>query len=142
MRAVVRRSFIAVAMVTLLFHLVPQAAGAGQRMVTVNGVVLGPRDLALADASVGFRVPDGRYWYDAPSGYWGVLGGPVLGRLPPQPQAPSAVSPQPQQRPLQQQQQHGYTYQSPSHSFGSMWFAPGRADRPQEEDWAGLRTSE
>lgn len=56
---------------------------AGQRRVSVNGVWLGPADQALADRNAGYRVPDGYYWYDPASGYWGLLGGPALGWVPP-----------------------------------------------------------
>ena len=56
-------------------------AHAEQRMVSVNGVWLGPTELALADRNAGYRVPNGYHWYDVPSGYWGLVGGPVLDRL-------------------------------------------------------------
>ena len=57
------------------------------RAVIVNGQLLGPQELAVADANAGFYLPDGRYWYDPQSGYWGVEGGPALGRVAPQPQS-------------------------------------------------------
>lgn len=58
-------------------------AHAEQRMVSVNGVWLGPQELALADRNAGYHVPNGYYWYDASSGYWGLVGGPVLGQVSP-----------------------------------------------------------
>jgi len=64
---------------------VPTPATAQQRMVTVNGVLLGPQQLAVADRAAGFRLPTGHYWLDHQSGYWGVVGGPAVGRVPPQP---------------------------------------------------------
>jgi hypothetical protein len=64
----------------------PGAAGAAHRAVTVNGILLGPQELALADRAAGFALPDGNYWYDASSGLWGVRGGPALGRVAPAPQ--------------------------------------------------------
>lgn len=63
--------------------LLSSAAVAQQRAVSVNGVWLGPEQLAVADMYAGYRLPDGNYWYDAASGYWGVVGGPVLGQVPP-----------------------------------------------------------
>jgi hypothetical protein len=66
---------------------VPSESGAGHRYVTVNGLVLGPQELAMADANAGFVLPDGHYWYDMASGYWGAVGGPALGRVAAQPQA-------------------------------------------------------
>jgi hypothetical protein len=65
---------------------VPSECHAGHRYVTVNGVPLGPQELAIADANAGFALPDGHYWYDVASGYWGAVGGPALGRVAPQAQ--------------------------------------------------------
>ena len=59
------------------------AVDAAPRLVTVNGVWLGPAELAQADRNAGFRVPDGHYWYDPASGLWGLVGGPPVGRVPP-----------------------------------------------------------
>ncbi len=59
------------------------AAHAEQRTVSVNGAWLGPAELVLADRNAGYRVPNGCYRYDMSSGYWGLVGGPVLGRVPP-----------------------------------------------------------
>jgi hypothetical protein len=64
----------------------PIESRAGHRYVTVNGFVLETQELAVADASAGFPLPDGHYWYDAASGYWGMVDGP-LGRVVPQTQA-------------------------------------------------------
>jgi hypothetical protein len=56
-------------------------------MVSVNGVWLGPAELAMADGNAGYRVPDGHYWYDVRTGYWGLVGGPALGQVSPAPAA-------------------------------------------------------
>jgi hypothetical protein len=66
--------------------LAPSVSHAGHRYVTVNGVPLGLQELAIADANAGFVLPDGDYWYDVGSGYWGAVGGPALGRVAPQAQ--------------------------------------------------------
>jgi hypothetical protein len=51
--------------------------------VSVNGQWLAPQQLAEADHAVGFMLPNGHYWYDVASGYWGVVGGPVVGQVAP-----------------------------------------------------------
>jgi hypothetical protein len=56
---------------------------AGHRTVIVNGALLGPQELMIADRNAGFPLPDGRYWYDPQSGYWGPEGGPAAGQVPP-----------------------------------------------------------
>ena len=60
------------------------AASAQQRMITVNGAWLTPEQAALADRNAGFRLPNGHYWLDWNSGLWGVVNGPVVGRLTPE----------------------------------------------------------
>lgn len=78
----VRNGFLALGLVVAATAIT--AAEAQQRLVTVNGVVLGPQELAVADRAAGFRLPSGHYWLDHQSGYWGVVGGPAVGRVPPQ----------------------------------------------------------
>jgi hypothetical protein len=51
---------------------------ADMRRITVNGAATDQ-----LDRLVGFRVPDGDYWYDAKSGAAGAMGGPCEGFLPP-----------------------------------------------------------
>ncbi len=41
------------------------------------------RTLEQVEARLGFRLPDGDYWYDSACGAAGRWGGPVLGSLPP-----------------------------------------------------------
>lgn len=78
----VKRAFLALGLVVAATNVTP--AEAQQRMITVNGVLLGPQELAVADRAAGFRLPNGHYWLDHQSGYWGVVGGPAVGRVPPQ----------------------------------------------------------
>jgi len=62
----------------------PASAGhLGGRYITVNGQPLNPRQMAEADWNVGLRLPNGHYWWDPNTGYWGVVGGPALGRVAP-----------------------------------------------------------
>lgn len=63
----------------------PLTAQAQKRYVTVNGMILGPQELMIADSNAGFPLPNGHYWYDVESGYWGVAGGPPVGRVAPAP---------------------------------------------------------
>jgi hypothetical protein len=53
------------------------------RYITVNGQPLGPQEMAEADWNVGFRLPNGHYWWDPNTGYWGLVGGAALGRVAP-----------------------------------------------------------
>lgn len=82
----IKRALLAVVLLSgsLGLTAMPSPAEAGHRFVTVNGMLLGPQELAIADRNAGFRVPDGHYWYDLQSGYWGPVGGPAVGRVPPQ----------------------------------------------------------
>jgi len=81
----IKRALLAVVLLSGSFCVaMPPQAEAGHRFVTVNGMLLGPQELAIADRNAGFRVPDGHYWYDLQSGYWGPVGGPAVGRVPPQ----------------------------------------------------------
>ncbi|ESQ43911.1 hypothetical protein EUTSA_v10005787mg [Eutrema salsugineum] len=50
--------------------------------VTINGHPLTERQLRKAEKQAGAIQP-GNYWYDYRAGFWGVMGGPGLGILPP-----------------------------------------------------------
>ena len=52
---------------------------ASARSVVVNGVLLGPVDIAVLQWIHGEYIPDGRYWLDFTSGIWGYEGGPAHG---------------------------------------------------------------
>ena len=58
-----------------------------QSRVYVNGEHVSQEQFAQELRRYGIpmqvQVPDGRYWYDARSGLWGVEGGPTAGLLPP-----------------------------------------------------------
>lgn len=65
----------------------PQAiseAGGGepQKRVLVNGVLLSERALEKAEEKAG-PIQTGEFWYDVTAGFWGVMGGPCLGIIPP-----------------------------------------------------------
>jgi hypothetical protein len=49
--------------------------------VTVNGVRMSPDQIRAIEQSLGIRAQSGHYWYNAASGYWGIVGGPALGRV-------------------------------------------------------------
>jgi len=51
-------------------------------VVFVNGQQLTPQQIAYAEQVTGTRLRSGFYWYDERSGYWGLVDGPVLGRVP------------------------------------------------------------
>ncbi len=51
------------------------------RVVIVNGARLSPAEIVYAEQATGYRLPSGYYWYDEASGYWGVVGGPAVGRV-------------------------------------------------------------
>jgi len=55
------------------------AGAAPLSSVFINGAQLADADLRALEAQFGARVPDGRYWYDARCGAWGLEGGPTLG---------------------------------------------------------------
>lgn len=50
--------------------------------IYVNGARLTPSQIHQAEQMVGMRLPSGYYWYNANTGYWGLVGGPALGRIP------------------------------------------------------------
>lgn len=49
--------------------------------VFVNGRQLTPQEIRYAEQATGTRLRSGFYWYDERSGYWGLVNGPVLGRV-------------------------------------------------------------
>ncbi len=49
------------------------------RNVVINGARLPDAELAALEQRFGGAVPDGRYWYDARCGAWGLDGGPTVG---------------------------------------------------------------
>ena len=52
--------------------------------VFVNGQWLTPEEIDYVEQATGVRFRSGYYWYDANSGNWGVVNGPVMGRVAPQ----------------------------------------------------------
>ena len=59
-------------------------AGDGARQIIVNGRALDAAEIARADQHARLRLPNGHYWFDRDTGYWGTQGGPALGRVPPE----------------------------------------------------------
>jgi hypothetical protein len=53
------------------------------RSVVVNAVKLPDQQVADLERQYRFRILDGRYWYDAVSGAWGMEGGPAAGLIHP-----------------------------------------------------------
>lgn len=53
--------------------------GAGQRAVYINRMKLTPAQLQALETTYQTRIENGRYWYDAVCGAWGVEGGPTAG---------------------------------------------------------------
>ncbi|KAI5421975.1 protein ENHANCED DISEASE RESISTANCE 4 [Lathyrus oleraceus] len=51
-------------------------------VVTVNGQPLSDRVVKKAEKIAG-PIQPGNYWYDSRAGFWGVIGGPCLGIIPP-----------------------------------------------------------
>jgi hypothetical protein len=142
MRDSVIRACLGLAVATaLLLHLAAPSAAGERRAVTVNCVPLDAEALATVDTRLGFRLPDGNYWYDAASGSWGAVGGPAAGRLPPEP---------PQYHPdtpvggmftdddwlgNPKPDDHGPDARDLART-------PVPDDSSHDEDWAGLRASE
>lgn len=54
----------------------------GKRNVTVNGHLIPDKLVKKAEKMAGPIYP-GQYWYDYRAGFWGVMGGPCLGIIPP-----------------------------------------------------------
>lgn len=70
--------------VTSAVAAVPASANhLGTRLIIVNGERLTPHEIVEADRAVGYRLPNGRYWWNPNNGYWGVVGGPPVGRVAP-----------------------------------------------------------
>lgn len=55
----------------------------GGRYITINSERLSDQQIVQADRNVGFRLPNGHYWWDLRTGFWGVVGGPPLGFVSP-----------------------------------------------------------
>lgn len=55
----------------------------GTLQVYVNGQRLTPEEIHYVEQVTGTRFASGYYWYDPNSGYWGVVGGPVMGQVAP-----------------------------------------------------------
>ena len=88
--ATTRRVLVAALLsLACMFSTLPASANhLGYRYVTVNGERLNYQQMLEADRAVGFRLPNGHYWWDQRSGYWGVVGRPPSGRVAPvRPQA-------------------------------------------------------
>ncbi|KDP28514.1 hypothetical protein JCGZ_14285 [Jatropha curcas] len=54
----------------------------GRSNVSVNGHIIPDRLVKKAEKLAG-PIHPGKYWYDARAGFWGVIGGPCLGIIPP-----------------------------------------------------------
>ncbi|KAJ7962534.1 Extra-large G-like protein [Quillaja saponaria] len=59
-----------------------QVGERGKSSVTVNGHIIPDRVLKKAEKLAG-PIQPGEYWYDIRAGFWGVMGGPCLGIIPP-----------------------------------------------------------
>ncbi|KAK4743503.1 hypothetical protein SAY87_001504 [Trapa incisa] len=59
-----------------------QAAENGKTSVSVNGYPLPTRIIKRAEKFAG-PIHPGNYWYDSRAGFWGLIGGPCLGIIPP-----------------------------------------------------------
>ncbi|CAO2835515.1 unnamed protein product [Amaranthus hypochondriacus] len=59
-----------------------QTMETGKRNVTINGHLLPDKLVKKAEKMAGPIYP-GQYWYDYRAGFWGVMGGPCLGIIPP-----------------------------------------------------------
>jgi hypothetical protein len=79
----VKRSVIAIALVAAFgcAALSATPASAQYRTVSINGYYVSDFDLAGIDQTLGFHLPDGHYWYDMSTGYWGEVGGPAIGQI-------------------------------------------------------------
>ena len=72
-------SRFAARLLALLIVLAPTLAGQAQRQVFINRQRLPADTLTLVEQHFQTRIPDGRYWYDAMSGGWGLEGGQTQG---------------------------------------------------------------
>ena len=59
----------------------PAAKPTPQRAVFINGLRLGDEQVAAMERAWNTAILDGRYWYDAASGAWGIEGGPCAGLI-------------------------------------------------------------
>ena len=80
------RSFVQCAVFAAFLAFIGLTSGSVQadhetRMVIVNGVRLNPAEIGTAEQATGYQLPNGYYWYDEASGYWGVVGGAAIGRV-------------------------------------------------------------
>ncbi|XP_022770553.1 protein ENHANCED DISEASE RESISTANCE 4-like [Durio zibethinus] len=64
------------------FSIFNQTEEHGKSNVSVNGYPIPERVVKKAEKMAG-RIHPGQYWYDFRAGFWGVLGGPCLGIIPP-----------------------------------------------------------
>jgi hypothetical protein len=69
------------------------APAAPAREVVINRQRLSTERLHALESLYRTHVPDGRYWYDARCGAWGVEGGPTAGFLPPNLDLPGPMPP-------------------------------------------------
>lgn len=60
-----------------------EAVSAAERAVFINAVQLADDTVIALEHAYRVRVQDGRFWYDAYSGAWGIEGGPALGQIHP-----------------------------------------------------------
>ena len=70
--------------VMLAFGSVESFANHDTLRVVINGKLLSPAEIEHVQRLIGAPLQSGNYWHDASSGYWGVVNGPVLGRVAPQ----------------------------------------------------------
>ncbi len=70
--------------VMLAFGSVESFANHDTLRVVINGKLLSPAEIEYVQRLIGAPLQSGNYWHDASSGYWGVVNGPVLGRVAPQ----------------------------------------------------------
>ncbi|XP_031403145.1 protein ENHANCED DISEASE RESISTANCE 4 [Punica granatum] len=59
-----------------------QASGHGKTSVSINGHPVPARVVKKAEKFAG-PIHPGNYWYDSRAGFWGAMGGPCLGIIPP-----------------------------------------------------------
>lgn len=63
----------------IIFGLSVTVTTAQTSNVVVNETQLSEQTLSSFEKKYGVRIPDGKYWYDAKAGAWGMEGGPTLG---------------------------------------------------------------
>ena len=81
-----RTSIIYTSLLALLLGFASSASYAyhDTLVVFINGQRLTPEEIHYVERVTGTQARSGYYWYDAASGYWGVVNGPVIGRVAPQ----------------------------------------------------------